>query len=117
MTGDWIYEIKFEAKTAARAVSAARGTAASSTPPGQRLDTAGSRLHKRSSAAKAATGLYDGEIVMLDESGRPSFSGLQNAIEGVSNDAIVFYLFDVPTRRARPARVPVEERRRCGRRR
>src|SRR5262249_15261183 len=37
--------------------------------------------------------VVDGEIVALDESGRPSFNLLQNY--GSSNSAIVYYVFDV----------------------
>jgi len=36
----------------------------------------------------------DGEIVALDESGRPSFNTLQNS--GTSNVPIFYYIFDVP---------------------
>jgi bifunctional non-homologous end joining protein LigD len=69
-------------------------------------------LQKEIVAAKLPPGWYDGEIVLLDESGKPSFNGLQNAIEGGSNDAIVFYLFDVPYFEGHDLRrVPVEERR------
>src|ERR1019366_3593592 len=37
--------------------------------------------------------VIDGEIVALDESGRPSFSALQNHGPGVST--LVFYVFDI----------------------
>jgi bifunctional non-homologous end joining protein LigD len=50
--------------------------------------------------------------VLLDESGKPSFNALQNAIEGGRNDAIVFYLFDLPYCAGHDLRrVPVEQRR------
>jgi ATP-dependent DNA ligase len=39
--------------------------------------------------------IIDGEIVAIDESGRPSFSRLQNF--WANADAITFYAFDMPT--------------------
>ena len=63
-------------------------------------------------AARLPPGWYDGEIVLPDDSGKPSFNALQNAIEGGRNDAIVFYLFDVPYCSGHDLRrVPVEQRR------
>jgi ATP-dependent DNA ligase len=52
------------------------------------------------SVAKALTSLpnetvIDGEVVALDESGRPSFNLLQN--HGSSGAPIVYYVFDVLT--------------------
>src|SRR3984957_4235749 len=38
--------------------------------------------------------IVDGEIVALDESGRPSFSRLQNF--SANANAITFYAFDIP---------------------
>jgi bifunctional non-homologous end joining protein LigD len=71
-----------------------------------------SALQRELLAAKLPPGWYDGEIVVLDESGKPTFNGLQNAIEGGTNDAIVFYLFDLPYCDGHDLRrVPVEERR------
>jgi ATP-dependent DNA ligase len=52
---------------------------------------------KYSGIAKALTALpdetvVDGEVVALDEAGRPSFNALQN---GATGAAIFYYLFDV----------------------
>jgi ATP-dependent DNA ligase len=38
--------------------------------------------------------IIDGEIVAIDESGRPSFSRLQNF--SANADAVTFYAFDMP---------------------
>lgn len=42
------------------------------------------------------TAWLDGEIVMLADNGAPSFQALQNAFDGERNDAILFYVFDLP---------------------
>jgi DNA ligase D-like protein (predicted ligase) len=55
--------------------------------------------------------VIDGEIVALDEDGRPSFSVLQN--HGPSPAAVQFYVFDVMVAAARDVmREPLEQRRR-----
>ncbi|KRC80554.1 ATP-dependent DNA ligase [Achromobacter sp. Root83] len=38
----------------------------------------------------------DGEIVILDNGGVPSFQALQNAFDGERTQAIIFYAFDLP---------------------
>src|ERR1700730_16963452 len=47
----------------------------------------------RALAAMPDETVIDGEIVALDESGRPSFNTLQN--HGVSPAPVVYYVFDV----------------------
>jgi bifunctional non-homologous end joining protein LigD len=87
---DWIYEIKWDGY---RAIAFKTG----------------GRVHLRSrndndfalrypGATKALSGLpddtvIDGEIVALNESGRPSFNILQNY--GTAQDAFFYYVFDV----------------------
>ncbi len=67
------------------------------------------------SIAKALTALpedtvVDGEIVALDENGKPSFNALQNY--GSSETPLIYYLFDVPVLRGRDLRgLPLEDRR------
>lgn len=41
-------------------------------------------------------GWIDGEVLMLDAHGIPDFQALQNAFDGSSTDALVFYAFDLP---------------------
>jgi bifunctional non-homologous end joining protein LigD len=111
LPGDWVYEIKFDGYRMLARVDAA-GEVRIVTRRGndwtQRFDA----LRRELADAKLPPGWYDGEIVLLDESGKPSFNALQNAIEGGRNDAIVFYLFDVPYCDGHDLRrVPVEERR------
>ncbi|HEX6364312.1 MAG TPA: DNA ligase D, partial [Albitalea sp.] len=42
------------------------------------------------------SGWLDGEIVVLDEQGTPSFNGLQNAFDASRTESITYFLFDVP---------------------
>src|SRR5262245_35060545 len=54
--------------------------------------------------------LIDGEVVALDDSGRPSFSALQNSES--DNTALVYYVFDVMVIAGRDVRgEPLEARR------
>jgi bifunctional non-homologous end joining protein LigD len=45
---------------------------------------------------KLPDGWYDGEIVVLDEQGLPSFQALQGAFDAARTSNIVYYLFDLP---------------------
>jgi bifunctional non-homologous end joining protein LigD len=111
LPGDWVYEIKFDGYRMLARLDAAGGVRIVTRRGNdwtQRFDA----LRRELSAAGLPPGWYDGEIVVLDESGKPNFNALQNAIEGGRNDAIVFYLFDVPYCDGNDLRrVPVEERR------
>jgi len=109
--GDWIYEIKFDGYRMLARVAGARDVRLL-TRRGNDWTHRFAALRRALVDARLPPGWYDGEIVLLDESGKPSFNGLQNAIEGGRNDAIVFYLFDVPFCAGHDLRrVPVEQRR------
>jgi bifunctional non-homologous end joining protein LigD len=109
--GDWIYEIKFDGYRMLARIGGPRDVRIV-TRRGNDWTSRFPALKKELLAAKLPPGWYDGEIVLLDESGKPNFNGLQNAIEGGTNDAIVFYLFDLPYCDGHDLRrVPVEERR------
>nr|WP_255428074.1 DNA ligase D [Ramlibacter cellulosilyticus] len=111
LPGDWIYEIKFDGYRMLARVGG-RDDVRIVTRRGNDWTHRFSALRRALVAAKLPPGWYDGEIVLLDEAGKPSFNGLQNAIESDRNDAIVFYLFDVPFCDGHDLRrVPVEERR------
>ncbi|MDB5913708.1 MAG: ATP-dependent ligase LigD phosphoesterase module / ATP-dependent ligase LigD polymerase [Ramlibacter sp.] len=111
LAGDWLYEIKFDGYRMLARIGGPKDVRIF-TRRGNDWTHRFAALRQELLAAKLPPGWYDGEIVLLDESGRPSFSGLQNAIEGGNNDAIVFYLFDVPFCHGHDLRrVPVEERR------
>jgi bifunctional non-homologous end joining protein LigD len=109
--GDWLYEIKFDGYRMLARVGAPRDVRIL-TRRGNDWTHRFTALHQELVAARLPPGWYDGEIVLLDPSGKPDFNALQNAIEGGTNDAIVFYLFDAPYCAGHDLRrVPVEERR------
>jgi bifunctional non-homologous end joining protein LigD len=111
LPGDWLYEIKFDGYRMLARVGGPRDVRIV-TRRGNDWTHRFAALRRELLAARLPPGWYDGEIVILDESGRPSFNALQNAIEGGNNDAIVFYLFDVPYCGGHDLRrVAVEERR------
>ena len=69
-------------------------------------------LHKALSAMKLPDGWYDGEIVVLDDEGRPNFGLLQNAFDNEKTNDIIYYLFDLPFCDGRDLREqPLEQRR------
>ena len=45
---------------------------------------------------KLPPGWYDGEIVVLNDKGIPSFQALQNAFDRIHTEKIVYYVFDIP---------------------
>lgn len=108
--GDWLYEIKFDGY---RMVTRISGRSVNIvTRNGNDWTHRFPHLKAALLAAKLPPGWYDGEIVVLDAGGKPSFNLLQNAIEGGHNARIVYYLFDAPYLHGHDLRrVPVEERR------
>jgi bifunctional non-homologous end joining protein LigD len=87
--GQWLYEIKFDGY---RALALKGGDAAE-------LWSASKKPLQFPEVAAAVAGLscesavFDGEVVALDEQGRPSFQLLQNAAE--SRPALCYYVFDL----------------------
>jgi bifunctional non-homologous end joining protein LigD len=93
--GDWLYEIKFDGYRMLARVGRP-GDVRLLTRRGNDWTSRFPALLAELLAANLPVGWYDGEIVLLDAQGMPSFNALQNAIEGGANDRIVFYLFDAP---------------------
>ena len=109
--GDWLYEIKFDGYRMLVRVGGPKDVRIV-TRRGNDWTHRFAGLHQELVGARLPPGWYDGEIVMLDAGGKPDFNALQNAIEGGNNDAIVYYLFDMPYCEGHDLRrVPVEERR------
>jgi bifunctional non-homologous end joining protein LigD len=93
--GDWLYEIKFDGYRMLARVGGPRDVRLL-TRRGNDWTSRFPALVSELAAARLPAGWYDGEIVVLDGQGKPSFHALQNAIEGGANEDIVFYLFDAP---------------------
>jgi bifunctional non-homologous end joining protein LigD len=111
LPGDWLFEIKFDGYRMLARVGGPKDVRIL-TRRGNDWTSRFAVLRKALIAARLPPGWYDGEIVLLDPEGKPTFNGLQNAIEGGNNDEIVFYLFDVPYFDGYDLRrVPVEQRR------
>lgn len=109
-TGDWIVECKLDGYRLLARVDKGRA----------RLFTSGGHDWTRKLASLAAeveelpvsSGWLDGEIVVLNE-GLPDFGRLQNAIDGATNEEIVYFLFDLPFFNGKDLRnVPLWTRRR-----
>ncbi|HSD39018.1 MAG TPA: DNA ligase D [Rhodocyclaceae bacterium] len=61
---------------------------------------------------KLKSGWLDGEIVVMNEKGLPSFQALQNAFDGSATDSIRYFVFDLPFYNDHDLRVvPLTERR------
>src|SRR5437868_11881736 len=93
--GDWIYEIKFDGYRMLARIAGAKDIRIV-TRRGNDWTARFPALVTELGAAKLPPGWYDGEVVVLDDEGKPDFNALQLAIEGGKNADIVFYLFDAP---------------------
>jgi bifunctional non-homologous end joining protein LigD len=99
---DWLYEVKWDGYRALCFIAEGKV---------RMVSRRGIRLEKQFSAiaeglrqsVKAETAIVDGEIVALDENGRPSFQHLQNltgsgarpALQGVAPPPLNFFAFDL----------------------
>jgi bifunctional non-homologous end joining protein LigD len=87
----WAHEVKFDGYRVQLRVE--QGRARIRTRSG--LDWTDRFGAVASAAAALPDGLFDGEIVALDEDGAPSFSALQTALSDGDSDRLVFYVFDL----------------------
>jgi bifunctional non-homologous end joining protein LigD len=92
--GDWLYEIKFDGyRMLARVL---KGKVNLFTRSGHDWTERLPIQAKAIEALKLQDSWLDGEVVVLDENGLPSFQALQNAFDAGLNHDIIFYLFDAP---------------------
>ncbi len=103
----WHYELKLDGYRCLALKSGTQTRLFSRT--GKRLDA---RFERILDAVRKIEGdfLIDGEVVAVDEDGRPSFQRLQD--QGANGSALLFYAFDLLNREGEDiCRKPLEERR------
>jgi bifunctional non-homologous end joining protein LigD len=92
--GGWIYELKLDGYRLLARLD--RGRATLYTRNGHDWTDRMKPLAQSVQALGVRSGWLDGEIVVLDEHGMPSFNLLQNAFDAARTEAITYFLFDVP---------------------
>ena len=108
--GDWLYEIKFDGYRMLARVK--KGRVNLFTRNGHDWTDRMPIQGKAVQALKLKDSWLDGEVVVLNENGLPSFQALQNAFDVGASQDIIFYLFDAPYLNGIDLReVPLEERR------
>ncbi|MFL9961011.1 DNA ligase D [Paraburkholderia sediminicola] len=111
---DWLYEIKFDGyRVLARIDRSGKGGAVKVfTRAGNDWTAKFSKQVQALDHLALDSAWLDGEAVVLDEHGVPSFQALQNAFDSNRPQDIVIYLFDVPFLNGYDLRdVPLEQRR------
>jgi bifunctional non-homologous end joining protein LigD len=105
----WIYELKFDGY---RALALKHGNSVRLVSRrGNELTRDYADVVTAVQGIKSKTALLDGEIVALDEQGRPSFQMLQHRASLGKNRRVVYYAFDLLNLNGRDVRgLPLEER-------
>jgi bifunctional non-homologous end joining protein LigD len=108
-TGNWIYEIKFDGY---RALALCGGNETRILSRNQKdLGKKFTEVRDSIAALGIQDAIIDGEIVALDDKGRPSFQLLQGFDMGFARSPIVFYAFDLLRLNGKDLRnLPIEER-------
>ena len=108
--GDWLYEMKFDGYRLLARIEG--GEVKLFTRNGHDWTAKLRALAKEMAGLGGAGAWLDGEIVVLDDDGVPSFQRLQNVFEQRRTQDIVFYLFDAPFLDGQDLRgLPLRERR------
>jgi len=108
--GDWLYEIKFDGYRMLARVK--KGKVNLFTRNGHDWTERMPIQTKAIEALNLKDSWLDGEVVVLNENGLPSFQALQNAFDVGRSQDIIFYLFDAPFLNGFDLReAPLEERR------
>ena len=87
----WAHEIKFDGYRMQLRVEGGQGVLRTR----KGLDWSHKFPTVIASAQTLKDGIYDGEIVALDDEGKPSFSGLQAVLAGEGDAPLVYYIFDL----------------------
>ncbi|BEP96667.1 DNA ligase D [Acidovorax sp. A79] len=109
-TTGWIWELKFDGYRLLARVE--RGKARLFTRNGNDWTARMPDLAAAIARLALKSGWIDGEVLMPDAHGVPDFQALQNAFDGQSTQALVFYVFDLPYADGHDLRaLPLVERR------
>ncbi|MDM0108844.1 DNA ligase D [Variovorax sp. J22R24] len=93
--GQWLFEIKFDGYRIMTRIR--NGKASLITRGGHDWSAKMPALVRELEQLGVGSAWLDGEIVVLDAQGLPSFNALQKAFDGkTGSDQIVYFLFDVP---------------------
>jgi bifunctional non-homologous end joining protein LigD len=107
---NWVYEIKFDGYRLLARIDGA--SVRLFTRNGNDWTDKLTGLQAALKKAKLPPGWYDGEIVVLGDSGVPDFGALQNSFDDRKTQDIVYFLFDLPYGAGYDLRqVPLVERR------
>ena len=90
----WLWELKFDGYRLLARID--RGRVRLYTRNGHDWTAKMPRLAQAVAALPLKSGWVDGEVLVLDDQGVPNFQALQNAFDGRSTEALVFYVFDLP---------------------
>ena len=108
--GDWRYELKFDGYRLMARID--NGEVKIFTRNGHDWTAKLPRQAEALASLALESAWLDGEMIVTDDDGAPSFQLLQNAFESGKSGAIVFYLFDMPYLNGMDLRgVPIEQRR------
>ncbi|HEY8270224.1 MAG TPA: DNA ligase D [Pseudobdellovibrionaceae bacterium] len=94
---EWLHEIKFDGYRTLAILN--KGKVELQSRRGLDWTEKYRPLDKEIKKLKVQSGIFDGEIVVLDEDGRSSFSSLQEALKVLNKDVkgneLIYYLFDI----------------------
>jgi bifunctional non-homologous end joining protein LigD len=91
---EWIYEIKFDGYRLMARIE--RGKVRFFTRGGHDWTSKLESLAREVESLGVTSGWLDGEVVVLNDDGVPSFSALQNAFDAHGTGTISYFLFDAP---------------------
>jgi bifunctional non-homologous end joining protein LigD len=90
----WLHEIKFDGYRLLAMLSG--GKARLLTRNGKDWTRKFPAIAQAVEALPVSDGIFDGEVVVMDEQGISNFQKLQNALKGGKNQPLAYYIFDLP---------------------
>jgi bifunctional non-homologous end joining protein LigD len=115
---NWIHEIKYDGYRILCILSSSEGRAPRLiSRNGKDWTERFSQIADFASKIPIESAILDGEVVVVDPSGRTDFQALQNVLQGIQSGRLVYYVFDIPYCRGFDlTRTPLLERKRLLRR-